>query len=121
MITSWLEQSPVVTTFLISLFVLIGLLGLGWLLKTRFSIKLGAFYNIFCLLSAVCVWVILNHKYGLLKDWNLVLFLKWYTAIVILLAVLFSIRILSVLFWDLYLSEHRKTYVPGLLRSLVTL
>lgn len=121
MMTTWLEQSPALTTSVISLSVLIALLGFGWLLRSRFRIRLGLFYNVFSLISAVCVWVILNHKYGLLKDWNLVLFLKWYTAIVIFLAVWFSIKILSVFFWDFYLSEHRKTYVPGLLRSIVTL
>lgn len=121
MITTWLEQSPLLATSLISLFVLIGLLGLGWLLKTRFRIRLGAFYNLFPLVSSICVWVILNHKYGLLKDWNLVGFLKWYTAIVIFLGVWILEKILSVFFWDFYLSERRKTYVPGLLRSLVSL
>jgi small-conductance mechanosensitive channel/CRP-like cAMP-binding protein len=101
--------------------MLIGLLGLGWFLKTRFRIRLGLFYNVFSLITAVGGWVILNHKYGLIKDWNLAVFLKWYIAIIIFLGVLFSIRILSVLFWDLYLLERRKTYVPGLLRSIVSL
>jgi len=116
----WLRQSPILVTSFIGLFILFVLLGFSWLLRSRFGIKLGIFYNLFSLIVAAGVWLTLNHKYGLLKGWNLAPFLKWYDAIVVFLAVWFGIKILSTLFWDLYLFERRKIQVPGLLRSVVT-
>lgn len=116
----WLWQSPLLITSLIGLFILFLLLGFGWLLRSRFGIKLTVFYNLFALLVSSGVWLTLNHKYGLLRDWSLSPFLRWYDAIVAFLAVWFGIKVLSIFFWDFYLFKRHKRQVPGLLRSVVT-
>jgi len=120
MITTWLEQSPAVSISIVSFCVFVSLLGLGWILRTRLRIKLGVFYNVFALLTAAFVWVNLNHQYGLLREWNLALWLKWYAALVVFLCVWYVTRVASAFFWEFYLWEHRNTRVPGLLRSVVT-
>jgi small-conductance mechanosensitive channel/CRP-like cAMP-binding protein len=118
--TEWFEQSPTLAASFVSLCVLLALLGLGWLLRSRFKIRLSLFYNIFCLIVAAYVWLLLSHKYGLLKGWQLDLYLKVYIAVVIFFVVWFATKVFSAFFWDIYLFEHRKTQVPGLLRSIVT-
>lgn len=117
---TWLENSPIFATSLISIFLLFALLILGWILRTRLKISLGLLYNIFSLFAAVGIWILLNHKFGLLKSLDLHSFAKWYAAIIIFFAVLFLIKVFSVFFWDYYLFQYRKTHVPGLLRSVVS-
>ena len=117
---TWLENSPILFTSLISLFAFVVLLGLGWVVRTRFKIGLGLFYNIFSLFTVIGVWVFLNHKYGLFKNLNLDSFIKWYTAVIVFFAVVFLTKVFSVFFWDYYLFQYRKAHVPGLLRSVVT-
>jgi hypothetical protein len=104
----WLEQSPTLVTSIIGLFVFTVLLGLGWLLRSQAKIRFGTSYSIFSLIAAFGVWLFLSHEYGLLKDWRLDFFLKWYAAIVVFLAVWFAIKILSTFFWDFYLFERRS-------------
>ncbi len=116
---SWLENLPIFTTSVISLFVLLVLLALGWTIRTRFKIGLGLFYSIFVLFTAIGIWVFLNSKYGLFKYLNLHSYITWYTAIVVFFAVLFITKIFSVFFWDYYLFQYRKIHVPGLLRSVI--
>ena len=117
---SWFENSPIFLASTISLFIFLVLIGLGWLLRKRFGIRLGIFYSIFSLFVAIGIWIVLNHKYGLLKNVDLQSFIIWYKAIVAFFAVLFLTKIFSVFFWDYYLFQYRKTHVPGLLRSVVT-
>ncbi len=117
---TWLENSPIFTTSLISFFVFAILLVLGWIARTRFKIGLGLFFNIFACFTAIGIWILLNHKYGLLKNVDLQSFITWYKAIVAFFAILFLTKIFSVFFWDYYLFRYRKIQVPGLLRSLVT-
>jgi small-conductance mechanosensitive channel/CRP-like cAMP-binding protein len=116
---TWLENSPIFTTSLISFFALVILLVLGWIVRTRFKIRLGLLYIIFSIFTAFGIWVSLNHKYGLLKDVELHYFIVWYKAIVVFFAILFLTKIFSVFFWDYYLFQYRKTHVPALLRSVV--
>jgi small-conductance mechanosensitive channel/CRP-like cAMP-binding protein len=99
---------------------LLALLALGWLLRQRTRIRLGAFYNIFCLITAFGVWLALEHKYGLLKGWELDSPLRWYAAVLVFFAGWYLARIFSTFFWDYYLFERRKMQVPGLLRNVVT-
>ena len=101
---TWLENSPILFTSLISLFAFVVLLGLGWVVRTRFKIGLGLFYNIFSLFTVIGVWVFLNHKYGLFKNLNLDSFIKWYTAVIVFFAVVFLTKVFSVFFWDYYLD-----------------
>jgi small-conductance mechanosensitive channel/CRP-like cAMP-binding protein len=117
---TWLENSPIFATSLISIFLLFALLALGWILRTRLKISLGLLYNIYSLFASVGIWILLNHKYGLLKSLGLHSFAKWYAAIIIFFAVIFLIKVFSVFFWDYYLFQYRKTHVPGLLRSVVS-
>jgi len=117
---TWLENSPIFATSLISIFLLFALLALGWILRTRLKISLGLLYNIYSLFAVVGIWILLNHKYGLLKSLGLHSFAKWYAAIIIFFAVIFLIKVFSVFFWDYYLFQYRKTHVPGLLRSVVS-
>jgi small-conductance mechanosensitive channel/CRP-like cAMP-binding protein len=105
---------------IISLLILIALLGLGWLLRSRTRARFGPFYNIFCIIAAFGLWLILARKHGLLKGWNLDSFLKWYSAVVIFFAGWYLARIFSAFFWDYYLFERRKTLVPALLRNVIT-
>ncbi len=117
---TWLENSPIFTTSLISFFVFAILLVFGWIARTRFKVGLGLFFNIFGCFTAIGIWITLNHKYGLLKNVDLHSFITWYKAIVAFFAVLFLTKIFSVFFWDYYLFRYRKIQVPGLLRSLET-
>ncbi len=117
---TWLENSPILFTSLISFFILVVLLGFGWIVRTRLKIRLGLSYVLFSIFVAIGLWLTLNHKYGLLKEVKLHTFIKWYTALVVFFAVWFLIKIFSVFFWDYYLFQYRKTHVPGLLRSVVT-
>jgi small-conductance mechanosensitive channel/CRP-like cAMP-binding protein len=114
------ENSSNFLTSTISLFIFLVLIGFGWLLRTRFKIKLGLSYAIFSIFTSIGIWIALNHRYGLLKNVDLRSFITWYEAIVAFFAVLFITKIFSVFFWDYYLFRYRKTQVPGLLRSVVT-
>src|SRR3972149_11161365 len=95
---TWLENSPIFGTSLISIFLLFALIALGWILRTRLKISLGLLFNIFSLFAAVGIWILLNHKYGLLKSLGLHSFAKWYAAIIIFFAVIFLIKVFSVFF-----------------------
>jgi small-conductance mechanosensitive channel/CRP-like cAMP-binding protein len=120
MITTWFEQSPILASSLISLFVFVVLLLIGWILWSRFRISLGIFYYLFSLFATAWVWFSFNNKYGLFKTWDLDLALKWCTAIVVFFAVWFAARVFSIFLWDFYIHERRKAQVPGLLRSVAT-
>lgn len=117
---TWLEHWSNLNTIIISLFILIALLGLGWLLRSRTKVRFGPFYNIFCLIAAFGVWLILARRHGFLKVWNLDPFLKWYSTVLIFIAGWYLARIFSAFFWDYYLFERRKTLVPALLKNVVT-
>src|SRR3990172_8069344 len=117
---TWLENSPILFTSLISFFILVVLLGFGWIVRTRLMIRLGLSYVLFSIFVAIGLWLTLNHKYGLLKEVKLHTFIKWYTALVVFFAVWFLIKIFSVFFWDYYLFQYRKTHPPGFLRSVFT-
>ncbi|HEY7535039.1 MAG TPA: mechanosensitive ion channel family protein [Thermodesulfobacteriota bacterium] len=115
-----MENSSNFLTSTISLFIFLVLIGFGWLLRTRFKIKLGLSYAIFSIFTSIGIWIVLNYRYGLFKNVDLRSFITWYEAIVAFFAVLFITKIFSVFFWDYYLFRYRKTQVPGLLRSVVT-
>lgn len=93
---------------------------MGWILRSRFRVRLGVFYSVFSFIVAAGVWIALAHKYGSLRGWNLDLFLKWYAAVTVFLAVWFAAKVFSAFFWDFYVVDRRKMRVPGLLRSIVT-
>ncbi len=117
---SWFENSPIFLASTISLFIFLALIGLGWSLRKRFGIRLGIFYSIFSLFVAIGIWIVFNQKHGLLKNLDLRSFVIWYEAIITFFSILFLTKILSFFFWDYYLFRFRKTQVPGLLRSMVT-
>src|SRR3990172_2481503 len=93
---TWLENSPILFTSLISFFILVVLLGFGWIVRTRLKIRLGLSYVLFSIFVAIGLWLTLNHKYGLLKEVKLHTFIKWYTALVVFFAVWFLIKIFFV-------------------------
>lgn len=117
---TWLEHWSYLNNIIISLFILIVLLGIGWIVRSRTKAGFGPFYNIFSIIAAFSMWVILSRRHGLLKGWNLDPYLKWEDAVLIFIAGWYFARIFSTFFWDYYLFERRKTLVPALLRNLVT-
>lgn len=112
-VTTFLETQRPLATALIFVATYFATLTLGRLLKRRAGVRLGIFYQLFCL--ALAFYAALG-TYGFRANGRTHL-----GALVTLLGAAFLIALINRYVWDLYFEERRQTPIPKFLRHVVAL
>jgi small-conductance mechanosensitive channel/CRP-like cAMP-binding protein len=88
-------------------------LAIGRFLKRRAGVRLGIFFQLFCLTLAfyAAIWV-----YGVHADWR-----NHVGSAVILLSTAIVVALVNRYVFDLYFEQRKKTTIPHLLRETVAL
>jgi small-conductance mechanosensitive channel/CRP-like cAMP-binding protein len=102
------RDAATVVAFLLTYFAA---LTIGRLLKRKAGVKLGVFYQLFCLTLAFYVSLSI---YGVKANWR-----NHVGAAAILLSAAFVVALLNRYLWDWYFENRKKTPIPQFLREVV--
>ncbi len=103
--------------------IYLGAMAFGRLLKRRGGVRLGAMYQLFCIVIAIllALWVF-NFNYPLTPDAGAPLDVRRELgSAATLLGALFLIALMRRFLWEIYFQQQRKTEIPNFLREVVAL
>ncbi len=113
MLKAYVETQHAAATVVTFLFVYFATLALGRFLKRKAQVRLGIFFQLFCLTLAFYAAI---NIYGVSARW-----VNHVGALLVLLSTALVVALTDRYVWDAYFERRRQTTIPKLLREIAAL